>query len=694
MSKKRLLCFLLVVVWVSSCSQDYDTSGLNMEEKQQELTSAEAVFVDFEWDGELTGSGSNVYSSIDEQLKWTIGQLNGDKSVGRIDHVELSNVNRVGNSISYRAKMVVAWGKSRVPENYSFHLPLDTTYAGLGNFLSKYKDSCMGDTHGEEPTLSDAWYYYRPNNALCDQDAADTVTVVAEVSPNTDTTSGKFPEYHKVWEDDTLRIVAIFGKVEEDGDEDDSGYKGFNRMVFRVYDMLRAYNVETDPADIETESGYYPDVPAPEHTDVEIRATLPDGKRVVANIFSVPSIRQASNEFYQRYESVSAAADFISYNGHSGLGSNIRALATKGKWVRDQYTIVLMNGCTTFAYVDSALANAHKAVNPDDTTGDKYLDVFTNARPAYFSHNVDGVMAIVNALMDYDNPRTYEQILRRFHVSQVALVSGEEDNVYSPQMPVDGKATIFERANVPSKQWKHFGPYSVGEGGIIKAYTRGNRHAGEGILNDADLYIRKGSQPTSSSYDCASTSPHATEQCVLGGEGEYYVSVFGWTENVDTIFDITVVYKPSSSEYCGDGIVGTLEFCDGNTLPCSEIDPSYVAGEGVCNGTCTGYDVSSCLTPGEIVVVEEEGIVNKNEWLHFGPFSHTDGTFRAVMTGSNDADLYVRIGGQPTRKEYDCRPYKSMSRESCVLEGPGEYYVSVNGYKAENAFALTIRFRN
>jgi len=44
-----------------------------------------------------------------------------------------------------------------------------------------------------------------------------------------------------------------------------------------------------------------------------------------------------------------------------------------------------MNGCDTFAYVDDSLSNAHRAVNPDDTTGFKYMDMVNNSMPAFFA---------------------------------------------------------------------------------------------------------------------------------------------------------------------------------------------------------------------------------------------------------------------------------------------------------------------
>ena len=53
-----------------------------------------------------------------------------------------------------------------------------------------------------------------------------------------------------------------------------------------------------------------------------------------------------------------------------------------------------MNGCDTFAYVDDTLAAAPAPpLNPDDPTGTQYMDIVTNAMPAFFhvdDRHVDG----------------------------------------------------------------------------------------------------------------------------------------------------------------------------------------------------------------------------------------------------------------------------------------------------------------
>ena len=65
--------------------------------------------------------------------------------------------------------------------------------------------------------------------------------------------------------------------------------------------------------------------------------------------------------------------------------------------------------------------------------------------------------------------------------------------------------------------------------------------------------------------------------------------------------------------------------------------------------------------------------------------------FAVEMTGTGDADLYVRKGTAPTVSQYDCRPYKNGSAESCSGAPPGQFYVSVNGYTAAS-FSVKVTF--
>ncbi len=87
------------------------------------------------------------------------------------------------------------------------------------------------------------------------------------------------------------------------------------------------------------------------------------------------------------------------------------------------------------------------------------------------------------------------------------------------------------------------------------------------------------------------------------------------------------------------------------------------------------------------------GDVAQGAWQHQAAVAVTAGTkLRVEITGTGDADLYVRFGVQATSSSYDCRPYDNGSAEVCELTVPPattQAFVSVYGYSAAK-YDLTV----
>ena len=469
-----------------------------------------AVFLNFSFDGELfTTSSYNMEGQIEEQLMYTIGLLNGENSVGRLDQVQLSNVVKTpvsgGNTVTYHADMLVSWGnKNNVPRTYKLKLPRDVSYSGFQSFTEKYKEGCV-DWSAHEVDVDSMWYYYRPDESGCNLDPADVVVMEATVTQSDVQTTGKFPEYDKIWQDNAFRAVAIFGKYEDGATTSaDSGISGYNNFVRAMKGALAEYTLVTVPATV-------PDDPGVAVPDVTFTATMADGKTAEIVALLVDNVRSAGATFDARYEALSTTADFIAYNGHSGLGANIRALASKGQWTAGQYVVVFMNGCDSYAYVDSALFDAHSAVNPEDAAGTKYVDLVMNAMPSYFSNMPGSSLTIIRSLMDHANPLPYQQIFEHISSTQVILVSGEQDNTFTPGEP---------GGETPVEDWtglEQSGP--VGRGEDIR-YETPKLATGKYVFEmtgrgDADLYVRAGTAPTQTVYDCRPYRADTNETCVI-----------------------------------------------------------------------------------------------------------------------------------------------------------------------------------
>jgi hypothetical protein len=469
--------------------------------------SALGVFLDLTFDGKLvTTSSWNDQKTVEDHLLYTVGQLNGFTAVGRVDKAVISNIVKTQvdgkTQITYTAKLPIIWAKRNgMPTTVELTLPLDISYAGQQAFATKYAHDCV-DWGAHDVDAGSMFYYFRPRASGCTIAPADVHKVNAAVSPSPTQTTGKFPEYDMVWADDVLNVVAIFGKYEDGATSSgDAGIAAYNEFIAAMKSELGARQLTTVPATIASSPG----VGTP---DIEFNATLPDGKKIKVVALLTDNVQTGLSQtaFRQRYEQLSTRADFITYNGHAGLGANIRALARAGKWVAGQYVVMFMNGCDTMAYIDSSLSDAHKAINPDDTTGFKYVDIINNGMPAYFADMSEASTAMLRGFLSYDDPKTYEQIFTKIASAQLVMVTGEEDNAFTPGgggTPTDW-AGLAEQGSLTRSAKKTFTTPTLAAGTYQFAMT------GTG---DADLYVKIGREPTMSSYDCRPYKTGSNETC-------------------------------------------------------------------------------------------------------------------------------------------------------------------------------------
>jgi len=347
----RLLPVGLSLLALVGCRADA-TSSREPGVSEGDFSSNQATLLDFEFDAELsTDSSFDDKQTIQDQLLYTIGHLNADNSVGRLDNLVLTNIQKTEangkTKLTYHAKLPVAWGsKTKLPATYRLQLPKDVSFAGLQTFTEAHKVTCV-DFGAHAVDTGSMWYYFRPHRSGCDIKSGEIVDVVAAVKTSTQNTTAKYPEYHKVWEDNRLEVVAIFGKYEANAVSGDAGIDGYNEYIA----MMKRELLSLTPT-VSTLPEKVSDAPGPQVGDVTFEATLPDGKVVKVTALLVDSITQVPAGFDARYEGLTPTADVIAYNGHAGLGQNVRALARKGRWVAGKYQMFFMNGCDTFAYVD------------------------------------------------------------------------------------------------------------------------------------------------------------------------------------------------------------------------------------------------------------------------------------------------------------------------------------------------------
>jgi hypothetical protein len=103
---------LLATLALGGCAADAPADSATGDDA---FSSNQATLLDFEFDASLTTDSSwDDKQTIEDQLLYTIGHLNADHSVGRLDKLTLTNVQRTEDAgkitIKYHAKLPVAWG--------------------------------------------------------------------------------------------------------------------------------------------------------------------------------------------------------------------------------------------------------------------------------------------------------------------------------------------------------------------------------------------------------------------------------------------------------------------------------------------------------------------------------------------------------------------------------------------------------
>lgn len=165
-----------------------------------------------------------------------------------------------------------------------------------------------------------------------------------------------------------------------------------------------------------------------------------------------------------------------------------------------------------------------------------------------------------------------------------------------------------------------------------------------GGSGDADLYVKFGSQPTTSSYDCRPYRNGNNETCSFNtpSTGTYHVMIRAYSSysNVSLLAD----YDNGTGGGSGDsGSESNLSASSGNWVNFTVDIPA--------------------------------GMSNFNA---------------SISGGSGDADLYVRKGSSPTTSSYDCRPYRNGNNETCNLNNPGAdtWHIGIRAYSSFSGVTL------
>jgi len=251
-----------------------------------------------------------------------------------------------------------------------------------------------------------------------------------------------------------------------------------------------------------------------------------------------------------------------------------------------------------------------------------------------------------------------------------------------------------------------------------------------GGTGDADLYLRRGAPPTTSTYDCRPYKVGNTESCTVAAPvaGTYHVMIRAYkafsgvslvgsysttapnnppvANFTSSVNGLTVSFTDTSTDSDGSIASRSWNFGDGSTSTATNPSKTYAAAgtytvsltvtdnKGATNSKSASVTVSSgsggTVLANGVPVTGLSGAKNSTKyWTFEVPPGATDLRIE-IYGGTGDADMYVRFGAKPTTSTYDCRPYKAGNNEACVASAPsaGTYHVMLRAYKAYSGVTL------
>jgi len=276
----------------------------------------------------------------------------------------------------------------------------------------------------------------------------------------------------------------------------------------------------------------------------------------------------------------------------------------------------------------------------------KAFEVMTNANKLYWTSNTNWDSAgdgAIDAACDLGYSTTDVQSA----LASVGVNSNASTSDCGITIPTDGILTNGVTETGLSGNAKDQLFYTL----EVPAGATGLNFVTTGSSGDADLFVKFGSKPTLSSYDCKSTSSSSNENCDITSAqaGTYHVMVEAW-----------------------------------NAISGTSLTGSFTPDDGTNPGDPTPIDVSYDINS-----------ISSGAWERFSE-NLASGYSTLTVTisgGTGDADLYVTEGTQSTRSKYDCRPYKNGNDEVCTFTTPaaGAWYFDVRGYNASSNITLNIK---
>jgi serine protease len=252
-----------------------------------------------------------------------------------------------------------------------------------------------------------------------------------------------------------------------------------------------------------------------------------------------------------------------------------------------------------------------------------------------------------------------------------------------------------------------------------------------GGTGDADMYVKFGSAPTDSVYDCRPYVGGNAETCNIATAqaGTYYIRVkaystfsgvsltgsytAGSTNTAPTAnfsvstSGLTANFTDSSTDAQNNITSRLWTFGDGTTSTATSPSKTYAAAgtytvslkvtdAGGLTHTKTSTVTVTSTSCGGLVLCNNVAVALPSvatggvSSTYTMPIAAGKTVTFTISGGTGDADMYVRAGAAPTSSSYNCRPYTTGNSETCTFTPSTNttYYVNVRAYSAYSGVSL------
>jgi len=266
---------------------------------------------------------------------------------------------------------------------------------------------------------------------------------------------------------------------------------------------------------------------------------------------------------------------------------------------------------------------------------------------------------------------------------------------------------------------------------VVPAGATGLKFVTSGGTGDMDMYVKFGSAPTDSVYDCRPYASGNAETCNIATAqaGTYYVRLKAYSTYSGvsltgsystgpsntapvanftfTTSGLTATFTDTSTDAQNNITSRSWNFGDGTTSTATNPSKTYAAAgtytvtetvtdAGGLSSTKSASVTVSSTTCGGLVLCNNVGVAlpSRSAGTVSSNYTMTIAAGKTVTFtisgGTGDADMYVRAGAAPTTTSYNCRPYLSGNNETCTFTPTTTttYYVNVRAYTAYSGVTL------